>query len=110
MNKFLKHILIIILSFLLFYWIQTIDDKKYKISRITLYQKFKNPLLFATIIGLILNLNLDLNIDTNKDTNVDTRTTNNNNIPKLVGGSSNNSKVISKFNKDEFTLYPPPFP
>lgn len=59
----LKQILIIIVSFLIVYWFQYKDDIKTKRKRITLYDKFKFPLLIATIIGLVLNIQDLLNTD-----------------------------------------------
>ena len=59
----LKQILIIIVSFLIVYWFQYKDDIKTERKRITLYDKFKFPLLIATIIGLVLNIQDLLNTD-----------------------------------------------
>jgi len=99
MNNLLKQILIIFSSFLLFYWIQSIDDKYYKINRNTLYEKYKNPILVASIIGLLLNINIDFNINLNN--------------PKLISGTDNANNTVQKvshFNREDFISFPPPFP
>jgi hypothetical protein len=59
----LKQILIITISFLIVYWFQYKDDLKVKRKRITMYEKFKFPLLIATIVGLVLNLHEFMNKD-----------------------------------------------
>ena len=99
MNNLLKQILIIFSSFLLFYWIQSIDDKYYKKNRYTLYEKYKNPILVASIIGLLLNINIDFNINLNN--------------PKLISGTDNANNTVQKvshFNREDFISFPPPFP
>ena len=88
MDIIIKQILILIFSFSIYYWIQSIDDKKYNIKRYTLYEKFKNPILITSIIGLILNINL--------------------NDLEIFKPTKNIS--VDKYSKiKEFTLYPPPF-
>ena len=76
------------------------DDKYYKINRNTAYQKYKNPILVASIIGLLLNINTDFNINLS--------------IPKLTGGVDNNNnnivQKVSHFNREDFISFPPPFP
>ena len=105
MNNLLKQILIIFSSFLLFYWIQSIDDKYYKINRDTTYQKYKNPILVASIIGLLLNINTDFNINLNNPKLVSGTDDNNNN-------NNNNNNIVQKvhFNREDFVSFPPPFP
>ena len=96
-NKLIKQILIIVFSFFLFYYIQYRDDKKYNIKRTTIFNKYKNPLLITSFVGLILNINLDTEIL----------------IPKLTGGNdkyeNNIYHGVSKFNRDDFISFPPPF-
>jgi hypothetical protein len=75
------------------------DDKYYKINRDTTYQKYKNPILVASIIGLLLNINTDFNINLS--------------IPKLTGGTNNINNIVQKvshFNREDFISFPPPFP
>ena len=101
MNTLVKHILIIIFSFLLFYWIQTMDDKKYKVSRETLFEKYKNSLLMASLVGLLLNMENNM-------------FNSNYNILTLNGGTEpikyENYHGVSNFNREDFISFPPPFP
>ena len=102
MNTLVKHILIIIFSFLLFYWIQNMDDYKYKVSRETLFEKYKNSLLMASLVGLLLNIENNM------------FNFNNNEVPTLTGGSETlkyeNYHGVSNFNREDFISFPPPFP
>jgi len=99
MNILVKHILIIIFSFLLFYWIQTMDDKKYKVSRETLFEKYKNSLLMASLVGLLLNM--ESNMFNSNITNLTVCTE-----PIKYA----NYHGISNFNIEDFISFPPPFP
>lgn len=56
MNIFIKYFLIILFTFIFILWFQNIDDKKYNKNRISIYEKYKFPLLISSIIGLIINL------------------------------------------------------
>ena len=55
----IKKILITLAIFAVIYWFQTIEDKKTNKIRVTLFDKYKLPLLVASITGLILTLNLN---------------------------------------------------
>jgi uncharacterized membrane protein len=55
----LKYILIIIITFGIIYWFQTVDDKKRCKERKTNYDKIKLPLLVTSIVGLVLLLKND---------------------------------------------------
>jgi hypothetical protein len=55
----LKYILIIIITFGIIYWFQTVDDKKRCKERKTNYDKIKLPLLVTSIVGLVLLWNND---------------------------------------------------
>ena len=56
MNLFIKQFIIVISSFLIIFWFQTHDDKKQKRERKSMYDKYKFPVLVASIVGLVLNL------------------------------------------------------
>ena len=105
MHKYIKQIIIVVLSFILFLFIQNIDDKKNKINRNkTLYEKYKNPILFSLIIALVVNINLD-NLCTGIIIPIYTKPSNLQLQESSL--SCNNSNNI--FDKDEFISYPPPF-
>ena len=55
MNINVRNLLIVFAVFILFAWLENIEKKQPKNS---LYEKYKKPLLFAAIVGLLLNLNL----------------------------------------------------
>lgn len=55
MTIIIKKILILISIFLLIYWLQSYDDKKYNIKRKSFYDKYKIPIFYCAIIGIILN-------------------------------------------------------
>jgi len=55
----LKYFLIIIITFSIIYWFQTVDDKKRCKERKTNYDKIKLPLLVTSIVGLVLLWNND---------------------------------------------------
>ena len=95
MKNLYKYLIIIIFSFFVFLWIQIIDDKKYKITRNSLYDKYKNPLLISLIIGLILNLNI----------------AEHNNISEIIVTTIEpmENMELNNFNKDDFISFPPPF-
>jgi hypothetical protein len=101
MKNLYKYLIIIIFSFLIFYWIQIIDDKKYKITRNSLYEKYKNRLLISSIIGLILNLNI---AEHNNISEIIISTTGP--MEPMENIEFNNSNI---FNKDDFISFPPPF-
>jgi hypothetical protein len=58
MNIIIRNLLIVIGVFLLFAWLQYREDIETKKKTSNLFDKYKKPLLFASIIGLILHLNL----------------------------------------------------
>lgn len=47
-----------IITFLIILWFQNNEDKKYNKTRVSIYDKYKLPLLVSSIIGLILNFPL----------------------------------------------------
>jgi len=55
MKLIIKQLIIVIIVFLVFLWFQNNDDKKHNRKRLTLFDKYKLPLLVSAIIGLILN-------------------------------------------------------
>ena len=81
MNKIYYYIIIILITFIIFNWIQKLDDNKYNINRKTLYEKYKNPILYSAIIGLIINIDF-----------------------KTLDDNCN----IYNYH-EELTIYPPPF-
>jgi len=50
----LKYFLIVVITFGIIYWWQSVDDKKKNKKRINMYDKIKLPLLVSAIIGCIL--------------------------------------------------------
>jgi predicted permease len=56
MNIFIKYFLFIFFTFIFILWFQNNDDKKYNKNRISIYEKYKFPLLISSIVGLIINL------------------------------------------------------
>lgn len=56
MNILFKKILIITGTFLIILWFQNQDDKKYKRTRNSCYDKYKLPVLVAALVGLALNI------------------------------------------------------
>jgi hypothetical protein len=58
MNIIIRNLLIVTGVFILFAWLQYREDMLNKKKVSSLYEKYKKPLLFASIIGLILHLNL----------------------------------------------------
>jgi uncharacterized protein with PQ loop repeat len=58
MKENIRNLLITISVFGLFAWLQHREDIQNKKKQSSLYEKYKKPLLFAAIVGLILNLNL----------------------------------------------------
>jgi hypothetical protein len=63
MDLIIKQILIIAFTFFITLWLQSSDDKKYKNERITFYEKYKLPIFFSALVGLILNIFDILNDD-----------------------------------------------
>lgn len=63
MNIIIRNLLIVIGVFLLFAWLQYREDIQNKKKVSSLYEKYKKPLLFSAIIGLILQLNLSNCVD-----------------------------------------------
>ena len=55
----LKYFLIIIITFTIIYWFQTVDDKKRCKERTTNYDKIKLPLLVSAMVGSVLLWNND---------------------------------------------------
>jgi len=70
MNKIFKQFLIISSVFIVIYWFQKKDDKKYKRIRTTFIEKYKLPLLVSSIIGFMLNLKLITSLNNNTITEV----------------------------------------
>jgi len=58
MKENIRNLLISISVFGLFAWLQHREDIQNKKKQSSLYEKYKKPLLFAAIVGLLLNLNL----------------------------------------------------
>jgi predicted permease len=58
MKLIIKQIIIMIIVFLIILWFQNNDDKKHNRKRLTIFEKYKLPLLVSTILGLILNFPL----------------------------------------------------
>ena len=58
MNINVRNLLIVVGVFLLFTWLQYREDMETNKKYSNLFDKYKKPLLFASIIGLILQLNL----------------------------------------------------
>ena len=58
MNLIIRQIIVMVITFLIILWFQNKDDIKHNKIRITLYDKYKLPLLVSTIIGLIINFSL----------------------------------------------------
>jgi len=58
MNIIIRNLLISVGVFVLFGWLQYREDIETKKKYSNLFDKYKKPLLFASIIGLILQLNL----------------------------------------------------
>jgi len=54
MKLVIKQIIVMIIVFIIILWFQNNDDKKHNRTRLTLFDKYKLPLLVSTIIGLIL--------------------------------------------------------
>ena len=50
----LKYFLIVVITFCIIYWFQTVDDKKRCKKRTSIYDKIKLPLLVSAIVGLII--------------------------------------------------------
>ena len=55
MKLIIKQIIVMVITFLIILWFQNKDDAKHNKTRVSLYDKYKLPLLVSTIIGLILN-------------------------------------------------------
>jgi predicted permease len=54
MKLIVKQLIVMIIVFIIILWFQNNDDKKHSRSRLTLFDKYKLPLLVSTITGLIL--------------------------------------------------------
>jgi predicted permease len=52
----INQIFILIFIFILTVWFQNTDDKRYQKKRITFYDKYKIPIFFSAVVGLIMNL------------------------------------------------------
>jgi hypothetical protein len=71
MNFIAKEILIIISVFFITLWLQYSDDKKYNNKRVSLYEKYKIPLFFSAIVGLLLNIHdIIYNTNINEQTDI----------------------------------------
>ena len=70
MKLIFKQIIVIILTFIIILWFQNMDDKKQNIKRLTLFDKFKFPVLFSSIIGLLLSYNNIFIADCKTETNI----------------------------------------
>ena len=106
-----KQILIILFSFILFFWMQSIDDKKYNVIRKSYYEKFKNPLLLSALIGLILSYIDGITVISVSLSNCNDTKDNfkNPEIPQENDFKFNEIRRKILFNKDEFISFPPPF-
>ena len=65
------------------------DDKRYNIKRLSLYEKYKNPILVSAIGGLLLNLDIE-------------------NCLNYLNQYKKSSK-IDVYSLSVDTIYPPPF-
>lgn len=63
----IKQLIIIILSFILTFWFQSMDDKKYKKNRLSFFDKYKFPIFVSAIVGLLLNLPELINCNPSKN-------------------------------------------
>lgn len=63
MNLIIKQIIIVIITFLIILWFQNNDDYKYNKHRISLYDKYKLPLLVSAIVCLVMNLSMICNVN-----------------------------------------------
>lgn len=61
MNPLIQQVLILCSVFLIILWFQNLDDKRTNMKRISLYEKYKLPVLVCSILGLIINLQIYLN-------------------------------------------------
>ena len=73
----MRQIIIVIITFILILWFQSIEDYKYKKIRHTIYDKYKYPLFISSIVALILSSYEYLNI-------TESITNNNNNITEII--------------------------
>jgi hypothetical protein len=58
MKLIVKQLIVMIVVFFIILWFQNNDDKKHNRTRLTLFEKYKLPLLVSTIVGLILHFPL----------------------------------------------------
>ncbi len=83
-----------IITFLIILWFQNKDDKKHNKIRVTVYDKYKLPLLVSTIIGLILNFPLFFKLTECKPENILTEINILNPIKEVQVPTYNNIKDI----------------
>ena len=67
MNKYIKHIAILVVVFTIVLWIQNNDDKSKNKTRKNVYDKIKLPLLTSAIVGLFLNVDVEKMIILKRD-------------------------------------------
>ena len=89
MELFYKQLIIIIMIFIIYLWVQYMDDKKHNIKRLSLYEKYKNPILVSAIGGLLLNLDIENCFN--------------------YFNQCNKSSKIDIYSLSVDTIYPPPF-
>jgi len=115
MSYYFKLFLILLIIFIISVLIQSMDDKKYNIKRSCFYEKYKNPILFVSSIGLLLSCN-SFNFDLNGDFFLKKKIKFNENLEIPC---NNPNEIFKKnymfepqhiFDKDEFISFPPPFP
>ena len=51
----MKQIIIIVLTFILILWFQSIEDNKYKKQRNNIYEKYKYPIFVSALVGLVMS-------------------------------------------------------
>lgn len=56
MKLIMKQILIVVSSFFIIFWLQSKEDKRTKRVRNTPYERFKFPLLVASMVGLLFTM------------------------------------------------------
>jgi len=90
MELLYKQLIIIIIIFCIYLWIQCMDDKKYNIKRLSYFEKYKNPILISALGGLLLNLDI-------------------NNYFNNYFNKYNKSSKSDIYSLSVDTIYPPPF-
>lgn len=100
-----KYFIIIIITFVIVYWFQTVDDKKRYKERTSIYDKIKLPLLVSAIISLIILWNNENKISNNFCAELNTIPTNiGMNIKSQTFFKNFKTSIISK-NQDNMDVY-----